>query len=74
MKIEIEVRNFDELDEALATGHVDRIMLDNFTPEIRRRLSTLWLDDVNWSHRAALHSTRSVTMANAESTISLSEL
>ena len=33
MKFEIEVRNFDELDEALATGHVDRIMLDNFTPE-----------------------------------------
>lgn len=33
MKIEIEVRNFDELDEALATVHVDRIMLDNFTPE-----------------------------------------
>ena len=33
MKIEIEVRNFDELNEALATGHVDRIMLDNFTPE-----------------------------------------
>ena len=33
IKIEIEVRNFDELDEALATGHVDRIMLDNFTPE-----------------------------------------
>lgn len=33
MKIEIEVRNFDELDEALATGHVDRIMLDNFTSE-----------------------------------------
>ena len=33
MKIEIEVRNFDELDEALATGHVDRILLDNFTPE-----------------------------------------
>lgn len=33
MKIEIEVRNFDELDEALATGHVDRLMLDNFTPE-----------------------------------------
>lgn len=32
MKIEIEVRNFKELNEALATGHVDRIMLDNFTP------------------------------------------
>ena len=33
MNIEIGVRNFDELDEALATGHVGRIMLDNFTPE-----------------------------------------
>lgn len=33
MKIEIEVRNFEELNEALATGHIDRIMLDNFTPE-----------------------------------------
>lgn len=33
MKIEIEVRNFVELEEALSTGHVDRIMLDNFTPE-----------------------------------------
>ena len=32
MKIEIEVRNFDELREAMETGHVDRIMLDNFTP------------------------------------------
>ena len=33
MKIEIEVRNFDEINEALATGIPDRIMLDNFTPE-----------------------------------------
>ena len=37
MKIEIEVRNFDELDEALATGHVDRIMLDNFPPESTKK-------------------------------------
>ena len=29
--IEIEVRNFDELNRVLATGGVDRIMLDNFT-------------------------------------------
>ena len=36
MKIEIEVRNFDELEEALQTGGVDRIMLDNFTPENTR--------------------------------------
>ncbi len=32
LKIEIEVRNFEELQEALACG-VDRIMLDNFTVE-----------------------------------------
>jgi nicotinate-nucleotide pyrophosphorylase (carboxylating) len=30
LKIEIEVRNFDELEEALTTGGIDRIMLDNF--------------------------------------------
>lgn len=33
LKIEIEVRNFDELNQALNTGGVDRIMLDNFTPK-----------------------------------------
>ena len=32
IKIEVEVRNFDELNEAIAVGGVDRIMLDNFTP------------------------------------------
>ena len=36
LKIEIEVRNFDELEEALQPGGVDRIMLDNFTPENTR--------------------------------------
>ena len=36
LKIEIEVRNFYELEEALQTGGVDRIMLDNFTPENTR--------------------------------------
>lgn len=33
LKIEIEVRNSDELAQVLAIGQVDRIMLDNFTPE-----------------------------------------
>ena len=33
LKIEIEVRNFDELEEALQTGGIDRIMLDNFSIE-----------------------------------------
>jgi len=32
LKIEIEVRNFDELNQVLAIGGIDRIMLDNFTP------------------------------------------
>ena len=33
LKIEIEVRNMEELEEVLQIGGVDRIMLDNFTPE-----------------------------------------
>lgn len=32
LKVEIEVRNLDELDQVLAIGKVDRIMLDNFSP------------------------------------------
>lgn len=37
LKIEIEVRNFDELNQVLAIGGVDRIMLDNFTLENTRK-------------------------------------
>lgn len=37
LKIEIEVRNFDELSQVLAVGGVDRIMLDNFSPENTRK-------------------------------------
>jgi nicotinate-nucleotide pyrophosphorylase len=33
LKIEIEVRNFDELEQAMNTGGIDRIMLDNFSIE-----------------------------------------
>ncbi|MEZ5083372.1 MAG: carboxylating nicotinate-nucleotide diphosphorylase [Bacteroidales bacterium] len=33
IKIEIEVRNFEELDEVLTIGGIDRIMLDNFSTE-----------------------------------------
>lgn len=36
LKIEVEVRNIDELNEALRVGGVDRIMLDNFTIEKTR--------------------------------------
>ena len=30
------MRNLDELREALAAGGVDRVMFDNFTPELTR--------------------------------------
>lgn len=33
LKIEVEVRDMHELDQALSVSGVDRIMLDNFTPE-----------------------------------------
>ncbi len=36
LKIEVEVRDMDELNEVLRVGGVDRIMLDNFTPEDTR--------------------------------------
>lgn len=37
LKIEIEVRNFDELQQVLDHGGVDRVMLDNFTPADTRK-------------------------------------
>jgi nicotinate-nucleotide pyrophosphorylase (carboxylating) len=42
LKIEIETRNFQELEEVLATGGIDRVMLDNFTPdELRKALKMI---------------------------------
>jgi nicotinate-nucleotide pyrophosphorylase (carboxylating) len=40
LKIEVEVRDEKELDEVLAIGGVNRIMLDNFTPEEITRVLT----------------------------------
>lgn len=37
LRIEIEVRNLDELAQVVAVGGVDRIMLDNFTPANTRK-------------------------------------
>ncbi len=34
LKVEIEVRNLDELKQVLQVGKVDRIMLDNFSPAL----------------------------------------
>lgn len=41
LKIEIEVRNMDELREVMRVGGVNRIMLDNFTPELTREAVAL---------------------------------
>ena len=41
LKIEIEVRDFEELGKVLTHGGVDRIMLDNFTPEETREAVAL---------------------------------
>src|ERR1035437_6740527 len=37
LKIEIEVRNFDELNQVMAVGGIDRIMLDNFSTDNTRK-------------------------------------
>lgn len=37
LKIEIEVRNFDELQQVLDHGGIDRIMLDNFSVDDTRK-------------------------------------
>lgn len=42
LKIEIEVRDFNELDQVLNHGKVNRIMLDNFTPtELKKALALI---------------------------------
>ena len=40
LDIEIEVRNFKELDEVLSIGGIKRIMLDNFTPSDLKKAIT----------------------------------
>lgn len=40
LKIEVETRNMEEVERAVATGKVNRIMLDNFEPrEVQRAVS-----------------------------------
>lgn len=36
LKIEVEVRSLDDIRKVMETGGVDRIMFDNFTPELTR--------------------------------------
>jgi len=46
LKIEIEVRNEEELGKVLEVGNVDRIMLDNFTPDRLRNVLPLIPDTI----------------------------
>jgi len=36
LKIEVEIRNLDEVKQVMKIGKIDRIMLDNFTPDMIR--------------------------------------
>ncbi len=58
IKIEIEVRDFSELERVLSKGGVDRIMLDNFTPEDTRRAVELI------AHRYEVESSGGITAQN----------
>ena len=55
LKIEIEVRDFDELRQVLDEGGVDRIMLDNFTPADTKKA----VDLIN--HRYEVESSGGIT-------------
>lgn len=55
LKIEIEVRNFDELQQVLDCGGVDRIMLDNFSPEDTKKAVEII------AHRYELESSGGIT-------------
>lgn len=61
IKIEIEVRSFEELDEVLKHGGVNRIMLDNFTVEDTKKA----VDIVN--HRYELESSGGITFETIRS-------
>ena len=56
LKIEIEVRNFDELQQVLDCGGVNRIMLDNFTVADTKKA----VDIIN--HRYEVESSGNITL------------
>ncbi len=56
LKIEIEVRNFDELQQVLDCGGVDRIMLDNFSvPDTKKAVDII-------GHRYEVESSGNITI------------
>ena len=56
LKIEIEVRNFDELNQVLECGGVNRIMLDNFTVADTKKAVELL------NHRYEVESSGNITL------------
>ena len=58
LKIEIEVRNFDEIRQVMAVGGVDLIMLDNFTPADTKKAVELIGGKYETNHQAELPSIR----------------
>lgn len=58
IKIEVEVRNLQDIEECFAVGGVDRIMLDNFSPELTRKAVELI------GGRIEIESSGGITMAN----------
>ena len=58
LKIEVEVRSLDDIRRVMAHGGVDRIMFDNFTPELTREAVALV------DHRYETESSGGITIEN----------
>jgi len=58
LKIEVEVRTLKDIDEVFRVGGVDRIMLDNFSPELTREAVQI-IDG-----RVEIESSGGITLAN----------
>ncbi len=58
IKIEVEVRSLDDIKEVFAAGGCDRIMLDNFSPELTREAVALI------AGRIETESSGGITLAN----------
>ena len=56
--IEVEVRSLSDIDEVFRAGGADRIMLDNFTPELTREAVA------RIGGRCEIESSGGITMAN----------
>lgn len=70
LPIECEVRTLEDIDEVFAAGGVDRIMFDNFTPEMTRRAVEKVPDAAKPNPAAASPSKRCANMPSAGSTSS----